>query len=80
MLDYVKRHYAPNLEVNDDSGYFRHRDRQRLEAAMAETNALLGKVVLGFSSLAAESGSVTRARTIGDVVRRVEAHTGMKRR
>jgi hypothetical protein len=80
VLDFVKQHYAPNLEVHDDSGYFRHRDRERLEAAMAETNALLGEVVLAVGCLVAESGSATRAPTLDAVIRRVEAYTGLRQR
>jgi hypothetical protein len=72
VLEYVKRRYAPNLEVRDDTKYFVHKDRKRLDAAMAHIDAILRHVHHAVHRLSeAAKKSETDVSTVDDVVRKL---------
>ncbi len=53
-LDHVKTCYAPDLEVEDDAGYFEHRDLERLQVRLAEIDFVIDRFNAAAGRLAEE--------------------------
>lgn len=49
-LSDLKRHFIPNLQVNDETGYWDHRDPHQLAAAMGRNAELIDKVAAGIEA------------------------------
>jgi hypothetical protein len=74
MLDALRRHFVPNLEVRDESGYWETRDLAALaKAHAAQAAAAAAAPAAGLSREAAEDPEILRSRAerVAEQVRRV---------
>lgn len=75
VLDHVKRRYAPHLKIADESGYFVHRDVERLAAAIGQVDAILHRIEHALSRVSAEMRAPKAGMTtIEDLLRKLEAY------
>jgi hypothetical protein len=68
LLRHVKERYAPDLQIVDDSGYYDHRDRDKLLGQLAYVDRLATTAAEAFQTV---TSSKTAPQSLGELLDRV---------